>query len=89
MSMFCSRQLNRELNNDPFMDDFAYLSTLAGAVLRNVRTNNLKSGVLPITTKNGYHNQNQSVIAIKYMTWFAFSHNVHVMHYDNAATEHK
>jgi hypothetical protein len=82
------RKLQREINNDEFMDDFYNCCTIASSVMRNIRTNHLQRDTVPITLHSGISNQRQSVLAIKFLDYFSQQHNIHFIHRDNSQKEH-
>jgi hypothetical protein len=51
--------------------------TIASACMKNFRLNHLKTGQLAVVPEKGYDRmQNQSEIAIKFLTWYEKQHNV-------------
>jgi len=62
--------------------------TIASACMRHFRTNHLKSEHVGIVPERGYDNaDNQSLLALKFMQWYAEENNVIVQTANSAGGE--
>jgi hypothetical protein len=64
--------------------------TIASACMRTFRIHHLQPETLSLSPEHGYERHDrQSVVALKYLKWYAKSHGVNVRHRDSSGGEFK
>lgn len=88
IAMIRFRSLAREINQNAFEEPFVNSSTLAGYVLRSLRTYYLQPNTFAILPANyGPMRQNQSQLALNFIKYIAVTEDLRLWHRDSHRTE--